>query len=209
MTDFQWFIILMVIKPAHILGPRSICCVPQFEPCVDSEEAVLEIRSGLFILLTLLSPAVTWSQTQVTDQTNPLDYVQQTPTSQNNPASAPPSDNAPGALRGQNPAPQDKKDDSKGQQTKRMLWVVPNFAAVSANTQLPPLSAREKFKLGTEDSVDYSSFVWAGLVSAQSMALRSYPEFGNGPAGYGRYYWRAFADQASGAFFTEAIIPAV
>jgi hypothetical protein len=88
-----------------------------------------------------------------------------------------------------------------------MFWIVPNFAAVSANTQLPPLSVREKFKLGTEDSVDYSSFVWAGLVAAQSMALRSYPELGNGPAGYGRYYWRAFADQASGAFFTEAIVP--
>jgi hypothetical protein len=28
-------------------------------------------------------------------------------------------------------------------------------------------------------------------------------------AGYGRYYWRAFADQASGAYFTEAIVPVV
>lgn len=90
-----------------------------------------------------------------------------------------------------------------------MFWVVPNFAAVSANTQLPPLSVREKFKLGTEDSVDYSSFVWAGLVAAQSMALRAYPELHNGPAGYGRYYWRAFVDQASGAFLTEAIVPTI
>jgi len=43
---------------------------------------VLEIRGALFILLTLLSPAVACSQTQVTDQANPLDYVQQTPASQ-------------------------------------------------------------------------------------------------------------------------------
>jgi hypothetical protein len=41
------------------------------------------------------------------------------------------------------------------------------------------------------------------------MALKSYPELHQGIAGYGRYYWRAFADQASGAFFTEAIIPAL
>jgi hypothetical protein len=41
------------------------------------------------------------------------------------------------------------------------------------------------------------------------MALNSYPELHHGIAGYGRYYWRAFADQASGAFFTEAIVPAL
>jgi hypothetical protein len=28
-------------------------------------------------------------------------------------------------------------------------------------------------------------------------------------AGYGRYYWRAFADGVSGTFFTEAIVPAI
>jgi len=117
----------------------------------------------------------------------------------------------PTARPAQAPVPSDekKKDDSEGKQTSRIMWVVPNFAAVSANTQLPPLSVREKFKLGTEDSVDYSSFVWAGFVAAQSMALKSYPELHSGAAGYGRYYWRAFADQASGAFFTEAIVPAL
>jgi hypothetical protein len=32
---------------------------------------------------------------------------------------------------------------------------------------------------------------------------------GSGFAGYGRYYWRTFADGVSGTFFTEAIIPAL
>ncbi|HLJ28241.1 MAG TPA: hypothetical protein VKY85_16130 [Candidatus Angelobacter sp.] len=100
-------------------------------------------------------------------------------------------------------------DDSGGKQTKRMFWIVPNFSAVSADTKLPPLSVRDKFKLARQDSVDYSSFVWAGLQAGQSMALRSDPELGHGLAGYARYYWRAFADQASGSFFTEAIVPAL
>jgi hypothetical protein len=97
----------------------------------------------------------------------------------------------------------------QGKQTKRMFWVVPNFAAVSADTQLPPLSVRDKFTLARQDSVDYSSFVWAGLQAGQSMALRSDPELGHGLAGYSRYYWRAFVDQASGSYFTEAIVPAL
>jgi hypothetical protein len=99
------------------------------------------------------------------------------------------------------------KDDSEGKQTKRMLWVVPNFAAVSANTQLPPLSPHAKFVLAAHDSFDYSSFVWTGIIAAQSFALNSDPELGHGIAGYGRYYWRAFADGVSGTFFTEAIVP--
>ena len=100
-------------------------------------------------------------------------------------------------------------DNSGPKQTKRMFWVVPHFAAVSADTKLPPLSVREKFALARQDSVDYSSFVWAGVLAGQSFALNSYPELGHGAAGYGRYYWRAFTDQASGAFFTEAIVPAL
>lgn len=108
------------------------------------------------------------------------------------------------------PAPPGRQTDNfQGKQTKRMFWVVPNFAAVSADTQLPPLSARDKFTLARQDSVDYSSFVWAGLQAGQSMALRSDPELGHGLAGYTRYYWRAFVDQASGSYFTEAIVPAL
>ena len=109
-----------------------------------------------------------------------------------------------------NTTPADQKaDNSEGKQTKRMFGVVPNFAAVSADPELPALTVRGKFKLATQDSVDYSSFVWAGMLAGQSMALKSYPEFRNGIAGYGRYYWRAFADQASGSFFTEALVPAI
>ena len=97
----------------------------------------------------------------------------------------------------------------KGEQTKRMLWVVPNFAAVSAGEQLPPLTAHDKFVLATKDSVDYSGFTWSAILAAQSYALNSDPELGRGAAGYGRYYWRTFADGVSGAYFTEAIVPSL
>jgi hypothetical protein len=91
-----------------------------------------------------------------------------------------------------------------------MFWLVPNFGAVDANKQLPPLSTREKFKLAAEDSVtDYSSYTWAGILAGQAMLLKSDPELGHGIAGYGRYYWRNFVDGISGTFFTEAIVPSI
>ena len=98
---------------------------------------------------------------------------------------------------------------SEGKQTKRMLYVVPNFAAVSAYKQLPPLSVSAKFRLATSDSFDYSSFVWTGIVAAQDYGLDSYPELGSGFVGYSRYYWRGFIDGVSGTYFTEAIVPAL
>jgi hypothetical protein len=102
-----------------------------------------------------------------------------------------------------------KPDGSEGQQTKRMFWIIPNFAAVSADAKVPPLTTREKYALALKGSVDYSSFVWAGMLAGQNMAFRRYPELRNGMAGYSRYYWRAFADQASAAYFTEALVPAI
>jgi hypothetical protein len=94
-------------------------------------------------------------------------------------------------------------------QSKRILWIFPNYRAVSAYTQLPPLSLKDKFWLATQDSFDYSSFVSAGMIAGASQANKSYPEFGQGAKGYGRYLWHAVADQAVGNYLTEAIVPAV
>jgi hypothetical protein len=159
--------------------------------------------AGAFVLLLslFLTPALAWPQ--VADPQKPADppLDQQTPKSAGSGASATLPDAPTSAAQ--------KSDSTEGQQTKRMFGVVPNFSSVSADTQLPPLTARGKFWLATQDSVDYSSFIWAGMLAGQSIALKSYPELHQGLKGYSRYYWRAFADQASGAYFTEAIIPAL
>jgi hypothetical protein len=170
---------------------------------------LLEIRRAVLVLVILLSPAIGWSQTQLADYSNLLADGQQPSTAQGNQTPAPLPDK-PVAVPGPATDSQDKKDDSEGKQTKRMFWVVPNFAAVDAHKQLPPLSTREKFVLAAQDSVvDYSSYTWAGFLAGQAMLLNSDPELGHGIAGYGRYYWRTFTDGVSGTFFTEAIVPAI
>ncbi len=156
------------------------------------------------------TPTRTLVTLAVVNQSDSLEDAQQNPTPSSNPASARPLQSGTVAMPDQEPSPQDKQDDSQGKQTKRMLWVVPNFAAVSSNTQLPPLSTREKFVLAAHDSVvDYSSYTWTGILAGQAMLLNSDPELGHGIAGYGRYYWRTFADGVSGTFFTEAIVPSI
>lgn len=174
-------------------------------------------RSTGVVLFLLLSPALARPQTVVSEKPSAPAPGQQTQQSGSGEASATQPEagtqskpETAAATSAPIPTPvEPKKDTSEGQQTKRMFGVIPNFAAVSADTQLPPLTTKGKFWLATQDSVDYSSFIWAGMQAGQSMALRSYPELGHGVAGYGRYYWRAFADQASGSYFTEAIVPAL
>jgi hypothetical protein len=105
--------------------------------------------------------------------------------------------------------PTPPESDDEGKQSKRILGIFPNYRAVSVGTQLPPLSIRKKFWLATQDSFDYSSFVSAGILAGVSQANRSYPEFGQGAKGFGRYYWHAVADQAVGNYMTEAIVPSL
>jgi len=111
------------------------------------------------------------------------------------------------SVASEDPCASKPQDEPEGKQTNRIMGVVPNFAAVSANTQLPPLTTKGKFWIATEDSFDYSSFVWTGILAGQEFALNNYPEFGQGAAGYGRYYWHTFVDGVSGTYFTEAIVP--
>jgi hypothetical protein len=94
-------------------------------------------------------------------------------------------------------------------QTKRILWILPNFRAVNAGVTLPPQSVKEKFKTGALDSFDYSSFIFAGIQAGIGQASNAYPAFRQGAAGYGRYYWHTFADQTDENLWVEGILPVV
>jgi hypothetical protein len=98
---------------------------------------------------------------------------------------------------------------AEGRQTKRILFLIPNFRAVSADQQLPPQTVKEKFKTAMLDSVDYSSFIFVGGQAAVAQANNSYPEFRQGAKGYGRYYWHTLADAINENTFVEFIVPSI
>jgi len=109
-------------------------------------------------------------------------------------------------------SPQPTKPDTSGsppQQTRRILGIMPNFSAVSADTKLPPQTPKEKFKIAAKNSFDYSSFVIAAIQSGISFASNSYPEFGHGAAGYGKYYYHTLLDTANSNFMVSGVFPVV
>jgi hypothetical protein len=97
--------------------------------------------------------------------------------------------------------------DYEGKQTRRILGIIPNFRSVSVDQKLPPLSHREKFNLMMEDSFDYSSFIYVGILAGIAQTENSYPEFHHGAPAYARYYWHNFADTLDGNLMTEFLMP--
>jgi hypothetical protein len=95
------------------------------------------------------------------------------------------------------------------QQTKRILGIYPNFSSVSADTKLPPQTVKQKFILAGKNSFDYSSFFIAGVQAGFAMNANSYPEFHQGLAGYGRYYWHTLLDTADENFMVSGAGPAL
>ena len=94
-------------------------------------------------------------------------------------------------------------------QTKRILFIIPNFRSVTADEKLPPITTKEKFKLAFLDSFDYSAFAEVAILAGLGDYQNSTPEFRQGAAGYGRYYWHSFVDNLDGDLWTEAIVPTV
>jgi len=101
----------------------------------------------------------------------------------------------------------DSQGTLQGKQTKRILWVIPNFRSVSVDSKLPPQSPKGKFREATQDAFDYSDFIFCAALAGVDQAENSYPEFHQGAAGYGRYFWHTFADQVDEDYQTEFIYP--
>jgi hypothetical protein len=118
---------------------------------------------------------------------------------------APLPQNAPSSASqaGATPAPA----SDEGRQTKRILGIVPNFRSVSANQKLPPQNVKEKFISTFQDSFDYSSITFSAGLAGVSQAQDSFPEFHQGAAGYGRYFWHTYADQVDENLWVEGIFP--
>jgi hypothetical protein len=99
--------------------------------------------------------------------------------------------------------------DEPAAQTKRILGIIPNFRAVSTTTVLPPQTPKEKFLTATQDSFDYSALFVPAILAAYGQATNATPEFHQGAAGYARYYWHNYVDQAIENYMVEAIVPII
>ena len=84
---------------------------------------------------------------------------------------------------------------------------MPNYRAVSAGATRTPPTAKQSFKLATQNSFDYSSFVFVVLTSLIAEGNDSHPQLGKGVAGLWGYSWRGFVDKTDGNYLVLFALP--
>ena len=125
------------------------------------------------------------------------------------PTTANPTSPDPASAGGGSSVPTNGSSDPY-EQPSRILGIIPNFRAVSADKTLPPLSVGGKFWLATKSNFDYSSVITVGIESGISQATGSNNrEFGQGAAGFGRRYWHSYADSVISNYLTTGILPSI
>jgi hypothetical protein len=97
--------------------------------------------------------------------------------------------------------------DSTSAESKRLLGIIPNFRTSPDLQNYKPLSPDEKFKIASLDAFDRGTVGLAALFAGESQLTNSNRAFGQGAAGFGRYFGSAYGDFAIGDYMTEAVFP--
>jgi hypothetical protein len=100
-------------------------------------------------------------------------------------------------------------DSNPETESKRIFLIIPNYRTVPTIRDFKPLTPGEKFKIATEDSFDRGTFALAALFGGQAQLTNANRAFGQGAAGFGRYFGASFGDFAIGNYMTEAIYPTI
>lgn len=94
-------------------------------------------------------------------------------------------------------------------ESKRILGIIPNFRTYPTRLKYEPLSVREKFKIASQDSFDRGTVALAALFGGEGQLTNANPSFGQGGAGFARYFGAAYGDFVIGNYMTEAIFPSL
>jgi hypothetical protein len=126
----------------------------------------------------------------------------QNPQGQNSPASADAKKEEP--KKGEDA----KKDDAK-KKDDRMFYVMPNYLTVDGQSQVPPVTWKEKFSMAAKGSFDPYEFTLVGVVAGIHQAVDTDAGFGQGFKGYAKRYGAAFADQVDGNIMVGGVYPTI
>lgn len=106
-------------------------------------------------------------------------------------------------------APANAGANPSKQQPKRILGMMPNYRAVSAGAIPPPPTPKQAFNIATQNSFDYSSFVFTGVTSLIAEGEEEHPALGKGVPGFWAYSWRGFVDKVDGNYWVIFALPTV
>jgi hypothetical protein len=90
-----------------------------------------------------------------------------------------------------------------------MFYVMPNYLTVDGQSEVKPISWKEKFAISAKGSFDPYEFTIVGIVAGIRQADNSSPGFGQGFKGYSKRYGAAFGDQVDGNVMVGGVYPTI
>jgi len=92
-----------------------------------------------------------------------------------------------------------------GTSNDRLFYTLPNFLTLQGAQHLPPMRAKDKFKVVPRSTFDYVEYPWWGLLAAINQADNNEPAFGQGWAAYGKRYATTAGDSMVENFMVGAV----
>lgn len=148
----------------------------------------------LFSLLVSIAPAQAVPATDAASQTSFSQSPSAAPPNQQQQPSTPDARHA------------EAERELKQEKQQRMLGVVPDFTSVRSGHAVP-LSPGQKFRLALADTVDPYDFAASAAEAGLEQRSNEFPEYGGGWTGYAKRFGAAYADDADGEMWSEAILP--
>lgn len=105
--------------------------------------------------------------------------------------------------------PSSESSSPRPTESKRILGIIPNYRTSPTLENYEPLTNREKFKIASEDAFDRGTVALSALFAGQSQLSNANRPFGQGVAGYSKYFGASYGDFVIGDYMTEAIFPTV
>ena len=164
------------------------------------------VHVSLLIVWILSSVVFSAGQSAPQTQTADPDQSAQSPAAssskQDKPGDQPSAQSNSGDSSSHQPDTKKAKDD-------RMFYVMPNYLTVDSQSQVKPISWKEKFAISAKGSFDPYEFTVVGIVAGIRQAENSSPGFGQGMEGYAKRYGAAFADQVDGNIMVGGVYPTI
>ena len=114
---------------------------------------------------------------------------------------------SPGSLAQPGVAPTGETQSPPPGESKRILGIIPNYRTSPSSLNYQPATGREKFKLASEDAFDRGTFALAAMFGGLGQLTNANRSFGEGAAGFSRYWSAAYGDLLIGDYMTEGVFP--
>ena len=92
-------------------------------------------------------------------------------------------------------------------ESRRILGIIPNYRTSPSLENYEPLSTKEKFKVASQDAFDPGTVALAVVFGGYGQLTNSNRSFGQGAAGFGRYFGASYGDWVIGDYMTEGVFP--